>query len=44
MEDVFEPSPGGGVGEYLSGQFITAQVAIRPEDLGAKGFPNLSEP
>ena len=43
VEDALDPSAGGGVGEYLPGQFIATQMAIRPEDFSAKGLLDLSE-
>jgi hypothetical protein len=43
VEDGFEPLTGSGVGKNAPREFIAAQLAIRPGDLGTEGCQNLSE-
>jgi hypothetical protein len=43
VEDGFEPVAGGGVGKHKAGEFVTAEPAIRPNNLRAKGVLDFRE-
>jgi hypothetical protein len=43
MQDVFELPASGGVGKNAACQFIAAQLAVRPGELGAEGCQHFSQ-